>query len=65
MSKASAKRLYPQQIPRTKLNDGSLADEFPHTYGCQCNQCDAVWKKLQEEEEAGKLQLEKGRVRRK
>lgn len=34
---------YPQKVKRKKLNNGCLGDDFPHTYGCRCEECDKVW----------------------
>ena len=36
----------PQKVLREKLNNGCLADEFPHEYGCLCQECNEIWEAL-------------------
>lgn len=40
----------PQKVPRVKLGNGCLADEFPHEYGCLCSNCETVWQRLLDED---------------
>jgi hypothetical protein len=40
----------PQMVKHIPLGNKCLADEFPHTYGCLCSDCDAIWKRLVDED---------------
>jgi hypothetical protein len=46
----------PDRVPHVKLNNGCLADNFPHKYPCHCSDCDAIWENLRAEELVKKLE---------